>query len=175
MVFLWCLIGFTVFSTFNSPQLNSSFESCPLVEHSSNGRCSEHPSANRVTAIGHAIWLMSRSPLHKHLMMTDIEWLLMPPIMLNQFHMWQDSGRPHGFASWAYFGDEQEERIANKGIRRLMPTDWKTGEALWLIDFVAPFCGQEAMVEELRLKILPGKRMKMLQARPEGGTGVVEW
>jgi cytolysin-activating lysine-acyltransferase len=108
-------------------------------------------------------------------MVTDIEWLLMPPIMLNQFHMWQDQGRPHGFASWAYFGEEQEERIAGKGIRRLMPTDWKTGEALWLIDFVAPFGGQEKMVEELRLKILPGQRMKMLQAKPEGGTGVVEW
>jgi cytolysin-activating lysine-acyltransferase len=133
------------------------------------------PIASRVTAIGHAIWLMSRSPLHKHLMLTDIEWLLLPPIMLNQFHMWQDQGRPHGFASWAYFGEEQEERIANKGIRRLMPTDWKTGESLWLIDFVAPFGGQEAMVEELRLKILPGKQMKMLQAKPEGGTGVVEW
>ena len=58
-------------------------------------------------------------------MMTDIEWLLLPPIMLNQFHLWQDTsaqgeGRPHGFASWAYFGEEQEERIANKGIRRLM-------------------------------------------------------
>jgi cytolysin-activating lysine-acyltransferase len=132
-------------------------------------------TANRVTAIGHAIWLMSRSPLHRHLMVTDIEWLLMPPIMLNQFHMWQDQGRPHGFASWAYFGEEQEERIANKGIRRLMPTDWKTGEALWLIDFVAPFGGQEKMVEELRLKFLPGQRMKMLQAKPEGGTGVVEW
>lgn len=131
--------------------------------------------ANRVTAIGHAVWLMSRSPLHKHLMLTDIEWLLMPPIMLNQFHMWNDQGRPHGFASWAYFGEEQEERIADKGIRRLMPTDWKTGESLWLIDFVAPFGGQEKMVEELRLKILPGKRMKMLQARAEGGTGVVEW
>ncbi len=50
--------------------------------------------ANRVTAIGHAIWLMSRSPLHKHLMVTDIEWLLMPPIMLNQFHMWQRSRPP---------------------------------------------------------------------------------
>lgn len=44
-----------------------------------------------------------------------------------------------------------------------------------IIDFVAPFGGQEKMVEELRLKILPGKRMKKLQARPEGGTGVVEW
>ncbi len=134
-----------------------------------------HPIANRVTAIGHAIWLMSRSALHKHLMITDIEWLLMPPIMLGQFHLWQDQGRPHGFASWAYFGEEQEERIANKGIRRLMPTDWKTGEALWLIDFVAPFGQQEAMVKDLREKVLPGKRMKMLQAKPEGGTGVTEW
>jgi RTX toxin acyltransferase family len=42
----------------------------------------------------------------------------------------------------------------------------------WLIGFVAPFGGQDVMVEELRLKILPGKRMKMLQARPEGGTVV---
>ena len=28
-----------------------------------------------------------------------------------------------------YFGAEQEERIAKKGIRRLLPTHWKTGEA----------------------------------------------
>ena len=55
--------------------------------------------ANRITAIGHAIWLMSRSPLHRHLMVTDIEWLRMPPIMLNQFHMWNDQGRPDGMAN----------------------------------------------------------------------------
>jgi hemolysin-activating ACP:hemolysin acyltransferase len=57
----------------------------------------------------------------------------------------------------------------------LRPTDWKTGQVLWRIDFPASFGGQEKIVEELRLKILPGKRMKMLQPRPEGGAGVVEW
>lgn len=145
---------------------------------SQNGDASSQSSTatpNRVTAIGHAIWLMSRSTLHKHLMVTDIEWLLLPPIMLGQFHMWQNQGRPLGFASWAYFGEEQEERIAQKGIRRLMPTDWKSGESLWLIDFVAPFDGQAEMVKELREKVFPGKTMKMLQAKPEGGTGVVKW
>ena len=43
------------------------------------------------------------------------------------------------------------------------------------IDLVASIGGQEAMVEELRMKILPGKHMKMLQAKPEGRAGVVEW
>jgi cytolysin-activating lysine-acyltransferase len=56
----------------------------------------------------------------------------------------------------------------------LRPTDWKTGEALWLIDFVVPLGGQEGLEEEFRLSVLPGQRMKMLKARPEGSAGVVE-
>lgn len=61
------------------------------------------------------------------------------------------------------------------GIRRLMPTDWKSGDSLWLIDFVSPFGGQEEMFKELKEKVLGGKSMKMLQPAPGGGTGVVEW
>jgi cytolysin-activating lysine-acyltransferase len=95
--------------------------------------------------------------------------------MLGQFRLWQSNGKPIGFASWAFMNDEAEDRITKKGIRRLMPTDWKSGEALWLIDFVAPFGGQEAMLKELREKSLPNQKMKMLQSAPGGGTGVVEW
>jgi cytolysin-activating lysine-acyltransferase len=126
-------------------------------------------------AIGHAVWLMSRSPMHKHLMITDIEWLVTPPIMLSQFRLWQKDGNPIGYASWALLGEEAEERIVTRGIRRLMPTDWKSGENLWLIDFLSPFGGQEEMLKELREKVHPGKKMKMIQAAPGGGTGVVEW
>jgi cytolysin-activating lysine-acyltransferase len=64
------------------------------------GAASGFPIANRVAAIGHAIWLISRSPLQKHLTVTDIEWLLMPPIMRNQFQNCQDQDRSHCFASW---------------------------------------------------------------------------
>jgi hypothetical protein len=41
-----------------------------------------------------------------------------------------------------------------------------------LINFLAIFGGKEAMVEELNLKTLPAVRM--LQARPDGGMGVVK-
>lgn len=132
-----------------------------------------HPS--RLTAIGHAVWLMSRSPLHKHLMITDIEWLVTPPIVLGQFHLWEKGGNPVGFASWAFLGEEAEERIIAKGIRRLLPSDWKSGEQLWLIDFLSPFGGQDAMLKDLRNKTHSGKRMKMLQSAPGGGRGVAEW
>jgi len=131
--------------------------------------------SSRLTAIGHAVWLMSRSPMHKHLMLTDIEWLVTPPILLGQFRLWENAGNPFGFASWAYLGEEAEERIIQKGIRRLMPTDWKSGEQLWLIDFLSPFGQSEAMLKELREKTHAHRTMKMLQAAPGGGRGVVEW
>lgn len=56
-----------------------------------------------------------------------------------------------------------------------MPTDWKSGETLWLIDFIAPMGGQEEMLKELREKIHVGKKIKMLQPSPDGKVGVVEW
>lgn len=130
----------------------------------------------RTTAIGHAVWLMSQSPLHKHMMMTDIDWLVTPPIILNQFRLWQKQGAPLGFATWAYLGEEAEERIVGNGIRRLMPTDWKSGENLWLIDFVSPFGGQEQMFKELKDQVFNGQRIKSLQPSPDGkGVGVMEW
>jgi cytolysin-activating lysine-acyltransferase len=132
------------------------------------------PGQTRITAIGHAVWLMSRSPMHRHLMITDIDWLVTPPILLGQFRLWQKEGNPIGFVSWAFLNEEAEERIVTKGIRRLMPTDWKSGSALWLIDFLSPFGGQNEMLKELREKIHLGKKMKMIQPAP-GGEGVVEW
>lgn len=130
---------------------------------------------SRLTAIGHASWLMSRSPIHKHLMMTDLEWLVIPPVMLGQFRLWQKMGTPIGFASWAYLGEEAEERIVEKGIRRLMPTDWKSGSTLWLVDFIAPLGGQDEMVKELREKVFAGRSFKSLQPSEEGGVGAKEW
>lgn len=129
----------------------------------------------RIKAVGHAVWLMSRSPLHKHLMITDIEWLVTPPVMLGQFHLWERSGNPHAFASWAYLNEEAQERIVTNGIRRLMPTDWKSGDQLWLIDFVCPFGGADALIEELKTRVLSNQRLKMLQATPGGRRSVVEW
>ena len=56
-----------------------------------------------------------------------------------------------------------------------MPTDWKSGSTLWLIDFIAPLGGQDEMVKELKEKVFAGQSFKSLQPSEEGGVGAKEW
>jgi len=71
--------------------------------------------------------------------------------------------------------DDADTRIRG-GIRRIMPTDWKSGEALWLMDFITPFGGSDQCLKELREKVFKGAKMKSLQPAPSGqGLAVVEW
>lgn len=118
---------------------------------------------------------MTQSPTHKHLFLADLEWLVLPPVMLRQFRVFRRNKLPFGFASWAHLNEEAAARLRS-GARRLKPGDWKSGAELWLVDLVAPFGGREAIVAELRDKVFQGKRVKTLAPAPDGkGTAVVEW
>ena len=44
---------------------------------------------DKISAVGHAVWLMSQSSVHKHLFIADTEWLLLPPIAAGQFRLWR--------------------------------------------------------------------------------------
>ncbi len=138
------------------------------------------PALDKVGILGHVVWLMSQSGLHKHLFLSDLEWLVMPALSLGQFRIWhqtnpQGHNVPVAFASWAYLDEGAEARI-KEGIKKLAPTDWKSGEALWLIDLIAPFGGADNVIKELREKVFEGRTVKSLQPAPDGkGLAVVEW
>lgn len=127
---------------------------------------------DKVTAMGHGIWLMSQVATHKHFFIADIEWMLVPPVATGQFRLWRNEGLPVGFATWALLSDEAEKRILEGGIRRLAPNDWNSGENVWLMDVIAPFGGREEAVREIKEQVFPGKTVKALQAAPDGA-GVV--
>ena len=128
--------------------------------------------------MGHVVWLMNQSPLHKHLFISDLEWLVMPALMLGQFRIWHETDKqgnrvPVAFASWAYLDAEAEARL-KEGVKRLRPTDWKSGDALWLIDVIAPFGAAEKAIAQLREQVFKGRPVKSLQPAPDGrGTVVV--
>ena len=42
--------------------------------------------------LGEIVWLMSRSPLHKTMLIADLEWMVMTPVLLQQFRLYHDSG-----------------------------------------------------------------------------------
>ncbi|MBT3764657.1 MAG: toxin-activating lysine-acyltransferase [Rhodospirillaceae bacterium] len=135
---------------------------------------SRQPSPTEV--LGQVVGLMCQSPLHKHFFMADLEWLVMPAIMTQQFRLFRKDGRPIAYASWAYLGKDAAERLT-QGARKIKPDEWKTdGGELWLIDLVAPLGGNEVILKELREKVFKGEKVKTLQPAPDGdGLAVVEW
>ncbi len=91
---------------------------------------------------GEMVWLCSQSPFYKHLKLVDLEWFMMPPIMLNQYRVFHHETTALGFALWARVSKEVEARMkagfSAGEIVRLQPHEWNCGDILWLIELVCP-------------------------------------
>ncbi len=113
------------------------------------------------TMFGEVVWLFTQSPKHKNFFLFDLEWLVMTPIMLQQFRVFYAPDRPIGVALWAFVNEAVEKRLMS-GNARLAPNDWKSGDRLWLVDIVAPYGGQDEMIKDLKEKVFPNQEIKFL-------------
>jgi cytolysin-activating lysine-acyltransferase len=94
--------------------------------------------------LGEITWLMTQSPRHKAIPLGDLEWLLMPAILLRQFRIFYQGEQPVGVALWALVDDIVAKRI-DAGDNRLSALEWKSGSNMRIIDIVAPFGGEAEM------------------------------
>ena len=123
--------------------------------------------------LGEITWLMTQSPRHKTFFLSDLEWMAMAPIMLNQFRVFyatdteaekatgKPASRPIGVALWAFVNEDVEARLAS-GNSRMRPQDWKCGDRLWVADIIAPYGGQEEMLQDLKSQVFPDRTIKYL-------------
>jgi cytolysin-activating lysine-acyltransferase len=94
--------------------------------------------------LGEITWLMTQSPRHKAVSLGDLEYLVMPAILLRQFRLFYRGEQPVGVALWALADDLVAKRI-DAGDNRLTAVEWKSGTNLRIIDIVAPFGGEAEM------------------------------
>ncbi len=106
--------------------------------------------------LGQVVWLMTGTPALKYAFITDLEWMVLPPILLGQCRMMYQNGRPVAFAAWASVSEEVEKRI-EKLQMKLAPAEWRSGDRVWLVNIVAPFGHAEKMLKELKTTALAGK------------------
>jgi cytolysin-activating lysine-acyltransferase len=97
--------------------------------------------------LGEIVWLMSQSPEHKQYLIADLEWLVMPPVLLRQFRLFYHEGRPAAVVLWARVSEEAEARL-QAGAPTLRPADWRSGERFRVVRTIAPFGGGEAFEAE---------------------------
>ena len=141
----------------------------PVSDVSSQKETEDNRPNDPSGLLGAAVWLMLSSGAHKHLFVTDFEWLVVPPILAKQFRLFRRNNVPVGFISWALLDDEVEARIINGSVK-LAPNEWTKGKKLWIIDVIAPFgggmtCSKTLRKIYLRMKLLSlFKLMKMVGA-----------
>ena len=104
----------------------------------------EPPPKTMAQVLGEITWLMTQSPRHKAIPLGDLEWLVMPAILLRQFRIFYHGEQPVGVALWA-LADEMVAKRIDAGDRRLTAVEWKSGTNLRVIDIVAPFGGEAEM------------------------------
>ncbi|GAB3346843.1 toxin-activating lysine-acyltransferase [Lysobacter tyrosinilyticus] len=147
-------------------------------------------------ALGQIVWLLSQSPLHRELKLKDLEWSFMPAIVKEQFRIFrfgplaaldgvnlesfQKAGMsregleqlPLGIAVWAYLSEAAEQKLEQG--EHLALEDWKSGDRLWLVEFVAPFSSSdnklgEAMMFDLMQGPFKGKTFYLHRTDPNTG------
>jgi len=108
-------------------------------------KAQHEPSPKTVSQVlGEITWLMTQSPRHKSIPLGDLEWFLMPAILLKQFRIFYKGEQPVGVAIWA-LADEIVAKRIDGGDKRLTAVEWKSGTNMRMIDVVAPFGGEAEM------------------------------
>ena len=109
---------------------------------------------------GQVVWLMTQSPAHRNFFLSDLEWMVMPALLLRQFRIFPGKNQPIGIALWARITEEAEKRLMS-GNARLAPQDWAAGDRLWLLELIAPFGHHDVMMKDLCDTVFAGQTFKM--------------
>jgi cytolysin-activating lysine-acyltransferase len=95
------------------------------------------------TVLGEVTWLLTQSPQHKQLAIADLEWMVMPALLLRQFKLFYDTERniPVGVVLFAKVSDAVAARL-DAGGRLATLDDWRSGDTVRVMATVAPFGGE---------------------------------
>ncbi len=120
--------------------------------------------AQATLIFGQVVSIFLQSPRHRHLLLADLEWRVIPAIALRQYRLVQHKGMregmPGGFVSWALVSEEVEAQLQQPDFR-LRPQDWKSGERVWIVDVVGPPQAAAALIEKLKEDLFAGREVKV--------------
>lgn len=132
--------------------------------------------------LGEMTWLLTQSPLHKVFAIADLEWLVMPALIHQQFYLFRDGDQPVGLAMWAKCSPHAAAKL-DRGMsepeNRLTLDEWNSGQQIWLVDLIAPFATaenkqREIMIADLISKPLKGVEFRFHQTDPATGKRTVQ-
>lgn len=126
------------------------------AEHDSTSATADvPPGADKTIAavLGEIVWLMSQSPEYKQYLISDLEWLVMPPILLRQFRLFYHEGKPVAVVFYRRVAATIDDgRTLDERDMRL--EDWNSGPAVKVVRVIALFGDSENVRAAFEASIL---------------------
>jgi cytolysin-activating lysine-acyltransferase len=117
--------------------------------------------------LGEVVGLLLHSPLHRGFTVADVEDWFVPPLRLGQYRFYRRGPTAVGIVTWASL-DERRLATFLAGDDALARDDWRGGDRLVIVDFVAPAGGVAAMVADLRRRVFVGREAWATRRAPDG-------
>jgi len=123
-------------------------------------------------AFARIVSILMRDANYKNHSLADLEWLMVPPLLLGQFAM-VDEQRPGmplpvptAVALWASVSDEVERRLFESTNRacHLSPAEWDSGPHLWVVELAGDKKAFPQLLVMLRDGPLEGREPKVRNA-----------
>jgi cytolysin-activating lysine-acyltransferase len=120
-----------------------------------------HKVLGKIPLLGPVTWLMLQQAAGRQTLLGELEWRVMPALMLDQAKLYLKDDAPVAFASWARLSEEAAQRYQS-APHQLAMADWASGDQTWLIDVFTPFGGAQEVLKDLREKVFAGQVVHQL-------------
>ncbi len=128
----------------------------------------------KVPVLGAVTWLMMQQSGTRHTLLSELEWRVMPALMLEQAKLYLRDEAPLAYVSWARLSEDAATRYRS-APHHLTPADWKSGEQIWLVDVFTPFGGAQELLADLRKNVFPSQPIFQLAPSLAGPAKIQRW
>ena len=129
---------------------------------------------DKIPLLGAVSWLMLQQTATRHTLLSELEWRVMPALVLDQAKLFMRENAPIAYVSWACLSEEAAMRY-QKAPHHLSAADWKSGDQIWIVDLCAPFGGMPEVMKNLRESIFAGQSIHQLSLGREGQIQPITW
>lgn len=133
-----------------------------------------HKVIAKIPLLGAVAWLIMQQSTTRHVLLSELEWRVMPPLVLDQAKLYMRDDAPVAYVSWARLSDTVATRY-QQAPHHLASGDWKSGEQNWLIDLCTPFGGGSDIISELRSTVFKGQPLHQFSLAANGQLSAITW
>jgi cytolysin-activating lysine-acyltransferase len=129
---------------------------------------------SKLPLLGAISWLMMQQTATRHTLLSELEWRVMPALVLDQAKLYMRDDSPIAYVSWATLSETVAQRYA-AAPHQLAAPDWKSGEQVWIVDLLVPFGGAQEVMNDLRANVFAGRPIHQLHMGTDGHLKSIAW